>query len=140
FHSVVWLDGPTRQYVEESGLMNIFFVVGGVAVTPPLGGTILPGVTRDSVLTLLREMDVQVSERAIAMSDLVEAHKNGQLSEAFAVGTAATVAPIESIRYRESDIRLTLDKETSVAERIRSRLEAIRTGLETDRQGWLLRV
>ena len=140
FHSVVWLDGPTRQYVEESGLMNIFFVVGGVAVTPPLGGTILPGVTRDSVLTLLREMGVPVAERAIPMSELAEAHKGKQLSEAFAVGTAATVAPIESIRYRECDIRLALDKKTSMAERVRARLEAIRTGQETDRHGWLLRV
>jgi branched-chain amino acid aminotransferase len=140
FHSVVWLDGPTRQYVEESGLMNIFFLVGGVAVTPPLGGTILAGVTRDSVLSLLAEMGVPVAERPIAMSELVEAYKGKQLSEAFAVGTAATVAPIESIHYRESDIRLILDQNASVAERVKAKLEAIRTGQEPDKHGWLLRV
>src|SRR4029077_10699251 len=91
FHSVLWLDGPTRTFDEESGLMNILFIIDGTAVTHPLAGTILPGVTRDSVLTLLREMHIPVAERPISMDELLASHKSGKLTEAFAVGTAATV-------------------------------------------------
>ena len=119
--------------------MNVFFVVDGVAITPPLSGTILAGVTRDSVITLLREMGIEVSERPIAMDELAGAYKNKKLSEAFATGTAATVAPIESVRYRDMDIRLPI-QEDSLAGKVRARLEAIRTGQEHDKHGWLLPV
>jgi branched-chain amino acid aminotransferase len=140
FHSVVWLDGPTRSFVEESGLMNIFFVIKGVAITPPLGGTILPGITRDSVATLLRKMGIEVTERPIAMDELVDSYKKKELSAAFAVGTAATVAPIESIRYRDFDIHLPVTGESSLAERARARLESVRTGREPDSHGWLFHI
>ena len=140
FHSVLWLDGPTRKFVEECGLMNIVFVIDGVAVTPPLGGTILPGVTRDSILTLLREMQIEVAERPISMDELLEAHKSKKLTEAFAVGTAATVAPVETIRYRTHDLTLTVQPETSIAAKVRAKLESIRTGHSPDRHNWLLRL
>jgi branched-chain amino acid aminotransferase len=140
FHSVLWLDGLTRTFVEESGLMNIFFVIDGVAVTPPLGGTILPGVTRDSVITLLREIDIAVAERPIAMEELLAAHKNGQLTEAFAAGTAATIASVSTIRYRDSDLHFTVPPATSVAAQVRTRLESLRTGQASDTHHWLLRV
>ncbi len=139
FHSVLWLDGQTHKFLEECGVMNVLFVIDGVAITPPLSGTILAGVTRDSVITLLREMGVKVSERPIAMDELAEAYVNKKLSEAFATGTAATVAPIESIRYRELDMRLPAQEE-SLAGKVRARLEAIRTGQEPDKRGWLLPV
>ena len=117
--------------------MNIFFVIDGEAITPPLSGTILPGVVRDSVITLLREMDVVVNERSIGIEDLVSAYKSKSLSEAFGVGTAATVAPIEMIRYRTHDIQLPT-KAQSIAERVREKLIAIRTGREPDVHGWLM--
>lgn len=140
FHNVLWLDAMEHLYAEESGAANIFFVIGGVVVTPPLAGTILEGVTRDSLLTLLRDMGVPVAERRVAITELVEASKKGETLEAFAVGTAATVAPVASIRYRDFDIRMSLDPKTSVASRVRAKLDAIRYGDEPDRHGWLLRV
>ena len=140
FHNVIWLDGQTRNLVEESGLMNIFFVIKGDAVTPPLGGTILPGVVRDSVIILLRDMGIRVHERPIGIEEVVDAHRMETLSEAFAVGTAATVAPIETIRHRGYDIQLTLNKKRSIAGDIREMLVAIRTGREPDKHGWLMRI
>jgi branched-chain amino acid aminotransferase len=138
FHSVLWLDGPTRTFVEESGLMNILFIIDGVAVTPPLAGTILPGVTRDSVLTFLREMQIPVTERPISMDELLAAHKSQKLTEAFAVGTAATVAPVELIRYRTHDLSLPIDPASSIATKVRARLESLRTGHSPDPHNWLL--
>jgi branched-chain amino acid aminotransferase len=140
FHNVVWLDGQTRKLVEESGLMNIFFVIDGKAITPPLSGTILPGVIRDSVITLLREMNIKVDECPIGIEDVVSAHKDNSLSEAFAVGTAATVAPIEMIRYRTHDLQLPVKTQQSLAARIREKLVAIRTGRQPDIHGWLMEV
>jgi branched-chain amino acid aminotransferase len=139
FHSTLWLDGLTHRYIEESGLMNVFFVIDGTAITPPLGGTILAGVTRDTVIVLLRELGVEVVERPITIEEVVQASQSKQLSEAFAVGTAATVAPIELIHYRDTDIRTPIVTE-SIAAKVLARLEAIRTGLEADKYSWVLHV
>src|SRR2546427_182893 len=87
FHNVLWLDGVERRYVEESGVMNVFFVLDGKAITPPLSGTILPGVTRDSALTLLREIGVPAEERQISIDEVLSAHAAGKLTEAFGAGT-----------------------------------------------------
>ena len=140
FHNVVWLDGQTRKLVEESGLMNIFFVIDGKAITPPLTSTILPGVVRDSVITLLREMQIEVDESPIEIEDVVAAHQKKSLSEAFAVGTAATVAPIETIRYRTYDVDLPANTGQSLAERVCENLVAIRTGRQPDTHNWLLEI
>src|SRR5205814_136454 len=105
FHNVLWLDGVERRFVEESGVMNVFFVLEGKAITPPLTGTILPGVTRDSALTLLREMGISAEERQISIDELLSAHTAGKLTEAFGAGTAAIVAPIACIRYRDRDLQ-----------------------------------
>jgi branched-chain amino acid aminotransferase len=140
FHNVLWLDGTERRYVEESGVMNVFFVLDGTATTPPLGGTILPGVTRDSALILLRELGIPVQERRITIDELLAAHAAGKLTEAFGAGTAAIVAPIAGIRYRERDLQFPPAADSSVALRLRSRLVAIQTGREPDRHNWLLPV
>jgi branched-chain amino acid aminotransferase len=140
FHNVLWLDGVERRYVEESGVMNVAFVLDGTVVTPPLSGTILPGVTRDSALTLLRDMGIPVQERQIAIDELLSAHAAGKLTEAFGIGTAAIVAPIACIRYRERELQFPPAADSSVATRLRSRLVAIQTGREPDRHNWLLPV
>jgi len=137
FHNVLWLDGVERRYVEESGVMNIIFVLDGKAVTPPLGGTILPGVTRDSSLTLVREMGIPVEERRITMDELLSAHSARKLTEAFGVGTAAIVAPIALIRYRDQELQFPAPTDSSVAARLRSRLVGIQTGREADKHNWL---
>jgi branched-chain amino acid aminotransferase len=140
FHNVLWLDGIERRYVEESGVMNIFFVLDGKAITPPLSGTILPGVTRDSALTLLREMSIPAEERQISIDEVLSAHAAGKLTEAFGAGTAAIVAPIACIRYRERDLQFPPVSDSSVASRLRSRLVALQTGREPDTRNWLLPV
>ena len=94
FHNVLWLDGIERKYVEEAGLMNVVFVIDGTVVTPPLGGTILPGITRDSVLTLLRDLKVPVDERRITIDEVFDAHAKGTLQGAAGIGTAAVIAPL----------------------------------------------
>jgi len=140
FHNVLWLDGVERRYVEESGVMNVFLVLDGKAITPPLGGTILPGVTRDSALTLLREMGIPAEERQITIDELLSAHAAGKLTEAFGAGTAAIVAPIACIRYRDRDLQFPVVSDSSVAARLRARLVAIQTGHERDIHNWLLPV
>jgi branched-chain amino acid aminotransferase len=140
FHNVLWLDGVERRFVEESGVMNIFFVLDGKAITPPLSGTILPGVTRNSALTLLREMGILAEERQISIDEILSAHAAGKLTEAFGAGTAAIVAPIACIRYRERDLQFPAVADSSVAARLRARLVAIQTGREPDTRDWLLPV
>lgn len=135
-HTVLWLDSQEHRFVEECGLMNIVFVMDGNVVTPPLSGTILPGVTRDSVLTLCRDMGVTVEERRIAIDELVERHAQGRPTEAAGVGTAATVAPIRTIKYQQREIEMTPPDPDSPIDRARQRLEAIRTGSAADKHGW----
>ena len=140
YHNVMWLDGKDRSTVEESGVMNIMFVIKGGAITPPLSGTILPGVTRDSVLTLLKEMGIAHEERAISVSEVVAAHAAGTLQEAFGIGTAAIIAPIACIGYRGDDMQIPTGAPDGIAGKLRARLVAIQTGREPDTRGWLLYV
>lgn len=137
FHSVLWLDGVERAYIEECGVMNVFFVLGDTVVTPPLGGTILAGVTRDSALTVLRDLGLRVVERPVALQEVLAAHDDGSLRECFGTGTAATVSPVRRIRYRDRDIELPLAGESSVGATLRDRLVAIATGRSPDTHGWL---
>lgn len=99
FDQVLWLDAFDHKYVEEVGTMNIFFVIDGVLITPELSGTILPGVTRDSVIQLAKSWDMPVEERRIDIAEVIEAGKAGTLEEGFGAGTAAVIAPIEEIHH-----------------------------------------
>ena len=139
-HSVLWLDGVERTYVEECGVMNTFFVLSDTVVTPPLGGTILPGVTRDSALTVLRDLGLRVVERRIALQEILGAHEDGSLRECFGTGTAATVSPVRRIRYRNRDIDLPSASDGSIGATLRDRLIAIATGRSPDTHGWLERL
>jgi branched-chain amino acid aminotransferase len=140
YHNVMWLDGKEREFIEESGVMNIMFVIDGVAITPALSGTILPGVTRDSVLTLLREWKQPVEERPISVDEVVAAHASGRLQEAFGIGTAAIIAPIAAIGYRGKDMEIATGVTDSLAKKIYTRLTNIQTGKEPDTHGWLVTV
>lgn len=137
YHNVLWLDGIERRYVEEAGLMNVMFVIGGTVVTPPLGGTILPGITRDSLLTLLRDMHVPVEERRIAIDEVFDAHAAGRLDAAAGVGTAATIAPIGRLAYKGREITVKPLTPDSPLGRAGAALDAIRTGKAPDRFQWL---
>ena len=142
--TVLWLDARERRYVEECGVMNVFFVVsdgGGTRViTPELSGTILPGVTRDSALTLLREAGVAVEERKVPIDEVLAAHRQGTLRECFGTGTAATLSHVRSIRYRDEDYELPPVESRTIGAALREQLIAITTGRAPDRHGWLERV
>jgi branched-chain amino acid aminotransferase len=140
YHNVMWLDGKERRFIEESGVMNIMFVIKGVAITPPLSGTILPGVTRDSVLALLREMNHPHEERAISIDEVLAAHKGGTLQEAFGIGTAAIIAPIACIGYHDQELQIATGAADALSRKLHDRLVAIQTGKEPDTRGWLLYV
>jgi branched-chain amino acid aminotransferase len=137
FQTVLWLDGLTRTYVEECGVMNVFFVIGNEVVTPSLEGTILPGVTRESIMTLLHDMSVSVRERRITISEIVEAHDRGTLRECFGTGTAATISHVRRIRYGNRDLELPPVDGRTVGPAVRARLVAIATGQAPDPHGWL---
>jgi branched-chain amino acid aminotransferase len=103
FTQVLWLDAVERRYVEEVGTMNIFFYIGDELVTPPLTGSILPGVTRDSVIHMARHWGVKVSERPITIDEVIETAKSGKMKECFGTGTAAVISPVGDIFYREKN-------------------------------------
>jgi branched-chain amino acid aminotransferase len=136
FNGVLWLDAEHRRYVEECGVMNLFFVIEDSVVTPALSGTILPGITRDSAITLLRDMGKNVVERPLPVQDLLSAHENGTLKECFGTATAVTLARIRRIRHRERDIMLPTS-EQSLAVALRQRLIAVATGEMPDPYSWL---
>ncbi|HXR33796.1 MAG TPA: aminotransferase class IV, partial [Verrucomicrobiae bacterium] len=131
-------DGKEHRYIEESGMMNVMFVIKGVAITPPLSGTILPGVTRDSVLTILREMNFPAEERAVSVDEVASAHDAGTLEEAFGIGTGAVIARIACIGYRGRDLAIPTGTPDSLATRLRTKLVGIQTGREPDPHNWLL--
>jgi branched-chain amino acid aminotransferase len=137
FQTVLWLDGRERRYVEECGVMNVFFVVDGEVITPSLDGTILPGVTRDSVITLLKDMGLAVHERRISIDEIVSAAERGVLLECFGTGTAATLSHVRRIRYRDRDLHLPPVDARTVGPAVRQRLIEIATGQAPDPYGWL---
>jgi branched-chain amino acid aminotransferase len=137
FHTVLWLDGAERRYVEECGVMNMFFAIGDEIVTPSLEGTVMPGVTRDSVITLLRDMGRKVSERRISIDEIATAHDRGELRECFGTGTAATLSPVRRIRYRDRDLALPPLGETAIGRTVKDSLIAIATGRAPDSHRWL---
>lgn len=137
YHNVLWLDGKEHRYIEECGTMNVFFVIDGVAVTPELSGTILRGITRDSAITLLKDMGVKVEERRVSIEELVEAHGAGTLQEAFGAGTAATITPVIKIGSEETVIDLPPDAERKIGPKLLKQLTDIRLGRAEDKYGWV---
>lgn len=140
YDQVLWTDAVEHKYVQEIGTMNVFFIIGNKAYTPDLGqGTILAGVTRDSAITILNEMGLEVEERMISIDEVIEAYKNGQLSEVFGTGTAATIACIKELRYKDFIMEFRVDTWKTAPE-LKKRLDGIREGKRTDTFNWMLKV
>lgn len=137
FTQVIWTDAVEHQYIEESGTMNIMFRINDVLITPTLSESILAGITRNSILALARENGITVEERKIAISEIIEAHKNGSLQEAFGVGTAVSVNPINSITYRGEKYSIK-EVSNSYAETLKSKLQNIQYGLSPDKNNWIV--
>ncbi len=140
YDQVLWTDAFEHKWLQEVGMMNVFFMMDGVAVTPSLDeGTILAGVTRSSVITLLQEMGIRVEERRVNIDELLAAYGKGRLTELFGTGTAAVIAPIKELRYKDFSLEMNLDK-APVQNELRARLAAIRSGAEADVHGWMWKV
>lgn len=136
YDQILWVDGQEHKWLQECGTMNVFVIIGNRALTPDLtNGTILAGVTRTSVMTVLEEMGFEVEERPVSIDEVVAAHQNGTLREVFGTGTAASVAYVEQLDYKDHKISLDTTKYEVGAEVI-SRLDAIRTGKVPDDKGW----
>jgi branched-chain amino acid aminotransferase len=140
YTQVLWLDAIERKYAEEVGTSNIFFVIGDELITPALTGSILPGVTRDSVIQLARSWGVRVSERPIAMDDIMEVLVRGTLKEVFASGTAAIVSPVGQMFYRGKDHLINGGKIGALTEKLYNELLGLQYGAQDDPFGWRVRI
>ena len=136
YQQVLWLDGVEHRYVEEVGAMNIFFRFGDTVVTPDLHGTILPGVTRDSVITLLEDAGTPVEQRRITLDEVLEGSRSGALTEVFAAGTAAIIAPVGAIAYQGSDHEIGSGKGGQMTGWLYDQITGIQHGDVEDRFDW----
>ena len=139
FNQVLWTDHKTHSFLEEAGTMNVALVMNGKLVTPSLSDRILAGITRDSILTLAREWGIEVEERDISVDELLDAARSGDLQEAFGMGTAAVVSPIEGFGYQGEIISVDAPAD-GLAMRVKAALSDIRYGRVEDRHGWMYRV
>jgi len=136
FAQVLWLDGLEHRYVEEVGAMNIFFRIDGKVVTPSLVGTILPGVTRNSVIQLMEDAGDPVDERRIEIDEVVVAIREGRMQECFGAGTAAIIAPVGGISYRGEHLSINNSQAGEVTRRLYDEFTGIQLGEVPDRHGW----
>lgn len=136
YHQLLWTDGKEHKYIEESGTMNVMFVLDGKLVTPELSDSILAGITRDSVLKLARHWGMVVEERRVTVDEIVAGAKNGKLTEAFGTGTAATIAPISVIAFEDKDYVLPAVEQREFSNKVFQEMNRIKYGLTTDQFGW----
>jgi len=140
FTQVLWLDGVERKYIEEVGTMNVMFKIKGEVITPELGDSILPGVTRDSCIRLLRSWGLTVTERKLSIDELFEAAKNGDLEEAFGTGTAAVISPIGLFSIHGEKLQVQDGNIGPVSQRLYDTLTGIQWGKIPDPYGWTYEV
>lgn len=136
YTQVLWLDAVERKYVEEIGTSNIFFRIGGELVTPALSGSILPGITRDSVIALARSWGIKVTEREIAMDEVLASLASGALQEIFASGTAAVISPVGALNYQGREYPINGEQTGPLAQRLFDELQGIQFGTRPDPFGW----
>ena len=136
FDQVLWLDGGEHRYVEEAGLMNVFFRIGDRVVTPALNGAILPGVTRESIVTLLEDRGIAVEERSVGIDEIVAAFDGGALEEVFVTGTAAAVLPVGRLNFGGRDLIPKLAETAPLTGSLYEELTGIQYGRLDDRHGW----
>jgi branched-chain amino acid aminotransferase len=140
YTQVLWLDACERKYIEEVGTSNIFFKIGDDLITPPLNGSILGGITRDSVIQLAKSWDVNVVEKQITIDEVIAAVADGSLKEAFGSGTAAVIAPIGELCYQEKKYVVADGKTGELSQRLFDDLQAIQNGKQDDPFKWTVRV
>jgi branched-chain amino acid aminotransferase len=140
YDQVLWTDAFEHEWLQEVGMMNVFFLINGIVVTPTLeDGCILAGVTRSSAITLLKDMGLTVEERKIHIDELLDAHKKGVFNEAFGTGTAATIAMIRELKYKDHIIQFDIGK-WKTAPVLKKWIADIREGKREDKFGWMVKV
>ena len=137
---VLWLDGVNRKYVEEVGTMNIMFKIDNEIYTAPIEGTVLPGVTRDSIIHILRDWGYKVNETHLSIDDLMKAGHEGRLEEAFGTGTAAVISPVGEFIYRDDKVEVNGFKTGELTQKLYNYLTGIQWGTEEDKYGWIVEV
>lgn len=140
YAQILWLDAKENKYVEEVGSMNIFFKINGEVVTPKLNGSILNGVTRDSVIELLKHWNVPVKEERLSIEDVFNAHARGELEEVFGAGTAAVISPVGELNWRDHIITVNNGEIGALSQRIYDAITGIQFGKEEDPFGWTVEV
>ena len=140
YSQVLWLDGVERKYIEEVGAMNIFFKIDGKVVTPALSGSILPGITRNSVITLCKDWCLEVEERKISVDELIEAQKSGKLEECFGSGTAAVISPVGTLRYKDDVMQIGDGTTGALSQKLYDTVTGIQNGTVEDKFGWVVNV
>jgi branched-chain amino acid aminotransferase len=141
YDQILWTDGYEHKFVQEIGTMNVFFVLGDKVITPDLSeGTILAGVTRDSVIKLLKEKGITVEERPLSIDEIIESHRKGELKEAFGTGTAAVIAPIAELFYEGQTIMMPDESTWDISSWLKKELVDIRYGKVNDRHHWMYKV
>ena len=140
YTQVLWLDGVEQKYLEEVGSMNIFFVIDDEIITPELNGSILPGITRMSVIELAQHWNEKLSERKISIDELIDAHAAGRLKEVFGAGTAAVISPVGQIKYGDQVITINDNQTGPVAKKYYQAITDIQYGKAEDPMGWIVPV
>ena len=137
YSQVLWLDGVERKYIEEVGAMNVFFVFNNEIVTPMLNGSILPGITRQSTIDLLKSWGMNISERRLSIDEIVEAYDKGELVEAFGTGTAAVISPIGELKVGDKILNINDGEIGFLSQRLYDTLTGIQWGKLPDEFGWM---
>ncbi|WP_400164311.1 branched-chain amino acid aminotransferase [Brevibacillus sp. TJ4] len=140
YEQVLWLDAIETKYIEEVGSMNVFFKVNGEIWTPALNGSILEGITRDSTIQLLKHWGMPVIEKRISIEELLQAHQNGQLEEAFGTGTAAVISPVGEMCWNDNIMKINGGETGSLTQKIYDSITGIQYGLAEDPFGWSVKV
>ena len=137
FTQVLWLDAIEQKWLEEVGTMNIMLKLDDEVITPPLNGSILPGITRDSTIRLLQQWQVPVSEKQISIDEVMEAGHNGRLKEMFGTGTAAVISPVGSIHYKDESVVINGGRVGELSQRLFDEITAIQYGDKEDVNNWI---
>ena len=140
YSQVLWLDGVEKKYIEEVGAMNMFFVVDGEVITPELAGSILPGITRKSVIELCKSWGMKVTERRITIQEIADAYKAGKLDEAFGTGTAAVISPVGHLKWGDLVMEINGNKIGAISQKLYDTMTGMQYGKLPDTQNWIEKV
>lgn len=140
YTQVLWLDGVHRKYVEEVGTMNVMFLIDNKVITSPLQGSVLPGVTRDSIIQMLKQWNIEVEERELSIDELMEAARSNRLQEAFGTGTAAVISPIGQLCYKGEEVIINGFETGKLTQKIYDTLTGIQWGSIEDTFNWTMKV